>query len=62
MEAMRCLRRRLSDAVYRQLMADAPAREEASPGGHPGQVDSREDHSAMISGGEPAQATQGQIE
>ena len=36
MEAMRCLRRRLSDAVYRQLMADAPAREEASPGGHPG--------------------------
>ena len=36
MEAMRCLRRRLSDAVYRQLAADAPAREEASPGGHPG--------------------------
>jgi hypothetical protein len=36
MEAMRCLRRRLSDAVYRQLMTDAPAREEASPGGHPG--------------------------
>ena len=36
MEAMRCLRSRLSDAVYRQLMADTPAREEASPGGHPG--------------------------
>jgi transposase len=34
MEAMRCLRRRLSDAVYRQLAADA--RGEASPGGHPG--------------------------
>jgi hypothetical protein len=34
MEAMRCLRRRLSDAVYRQLAADA--QEEASPGGHPG--------------------------
>jgi transposase len=33
MEAMRCLRRRLSDAVYRQLAADAV---EASPGGHPG--------------------------
>ena len=36
MEAMRCLRRRLSDAVYRQLVADAPGQEEASPGGHPG--------------------------
>ena len=36
MEAMRCLRRRLSDAVYRQLSADALVQEEASPGGHPG--------------------------
>jgi hypothetical protein len=36
MEAMRCLRRRLSDAVYRQLAADARSQEEASPGGHPG--------------------------
>src|SRR5450631_3964337 len=36
MEAMRCPRRRLSDAVYRQLAADAPGQEEASPGGHPG--------------------------
>jgi transposase len=36
MEAMRCLRRRLSDAVYRQLAADAAGQEEASPGGHPG--------------------------
>ena len=36
MEAMRCLRRRLSDAVYRQLAADATGQEEASPGGHPG--------------------------
>jgi transposase len=36
MEAMRCLRRRLSDAVYRQLAADASGQEEASPGGHPG--------------------------
>jgi Transposase IS116/IS110/IS902 family len=34
MEAMRCLRRRLSDAVYRQLAADT--QQEASPGGHPG--------------------------
>jgi len=36
MEAMRCLRRRLSDAVYRQLAADAHGQEQASPGGHPG--------------------------
>ena len=44
MEAMRCLRRRLSDVVYRKLIADAqiaaqritsPA-EQAGPGGHPG--------------------------
>jgi transposase len=35
MEAMRCLRRRLSDAVYRQLTADA-ARKNAGPGGHSG--------------------------
>src|SRR5215467_10739322 len=33
MEAMRCLRRRLSDVVYRQLAADA---QEAGPGGHSG--------------------------
>jgi transposase len=44
MEAMRCLKRRISDAVYRQLVADArraaqPARAmalEAGPGGHCG--------------------------
>ena len=39
MEAMRCLKRRLSDAVYRQLLADSqhhhPAGE-AGPGGHSG--------------------------
>ena len=35
MEAMRCLRRRLSDAVYRQLGADARA-PQAGPGGHSG--------------------------
>jgi transposase len=33
MEAMRCLRRRLSDVVYRQLAADA---RQAGPGGHSG--------------------------
>ena len=40
MEAMRCLRRRLSDAVYRQLVADRerlqPSSAEAGPGGHSG--------------------------
>ncbi len=40
MEAMRALRRRLSDVVYRQLVADAaartPATQKAGPGGHPG--------------------------
>ena len=38
MEAMRCLRRRLSDAVYRQLAADATGQEEASPEGTPGRL------------------------
>jgi transposase len=34
-EALRCLKRRLSDVVYRQLVSDA-ARLGAGPGGHPG--------------------------
>ena len=40
MEAMRCLKRRISDAVYRQLLADANAAgqttAETGPGGHCG--------------------------
>src|ERR671919_3217872 len=39
MEAMRCLKRRLSDVVYRQLVTEAARREravEAGPGGGPG--------------------------
>jgi transposase len=40
MEAMRCLKRKISDAVYRQLLADARAAattsDEADPGGHSG--------------------------
>jgi transposase len=36
MEAMRCLRRRLSDVVYRQLAADARALPQTGPGGHSG--------------------------
>jgi transposase len=35
MEAMRCLKRRISDAIYRQLLADARATG-ADPGGHCG--------------------------
>jgi transposase len=35
MEAMRCLKRRISDAIYRQLLADARARG-TGPGGHSG--------------------------
>ena len=36
MEAMRCLRRRLSDVVYRQLIADMRAAIQTGPGGHSG--------------------------
>jgi len=39
MEAMRCLKRRLSDAVYRQLRADSQHNDatlKAGPGGHSG--------------------------
>jgi transposase len=39
LEAIRCLKRRISDAIYRQLVADAAARTEgtdAGPGGHCG--------------------------
>ena len=40
MEAMRCLKRRISDALYRQLVADAAAAQvegiDAGPGGHRG--------------------------
>ena len=36
MEALRCLKRRLSDAVFRQLVADTNRPPEARPGGHSG--------------------------
>jgi hypothetical protein len=36
MEVMRCLRRRLSAVVYRQLAADAQSARQAGPGGHSG--------------------------
>lgn len=35
-EAMRCLKRRLSDVIYRQLQRDALHRKGADPAGHPG--------------------------
>jgi transposase len=36
LEALRCLKRRLSDVVYRQLVADADTAEKTGPGGHCG--------------------------
>ena len=36
MEAMRCVKRRLSDVVYRQLLADAIRPSGTGPGGHVG--------------------------
>ena len=36
MEALRCLKRRLSDVVYRQLVADSKQADGADPGGHCG--------------------------
>ena len=36
LEALRCLKRRISDAIYRQLLADAQNAEGADPGGHCG--------------------------
>ena len=36
LEAIRCLKRRISDAIYRQLLADAALAAGADPGGHCG--------------------------
>lgn len=36
LEALRCLKRRLSDVVYRQLLADIDRQAETGPGGHSG--------------------------
>jgi transposase len=36
MEAMRCLKRRISDTIYRQLVADAQRADGTGPGGHCG--------------------------
>ncbi len=36
LEALRCLKRRISDAIYRQLLADTAWATGADPGGHCG--------------------------
>jgi hypothetical protein len=36
MEAMRCVKRRLSDIVYQQMLNDALANTRTGPGGHQG--------------------------
>jgi transposase len=48
MEAMRCLRRRLSDVVYRQLIADAQAQTAAQAG--PGERTRDSSGTALLTG------------
>ena len=48
MEAMRALKRRLSDVVYRQLLADAMRPSATGPGGHPGN-----DSDSSVAGSHP---------
>ncbi|WP_342341442.1 transposase [Intrasporangium calvum] len=58
-EAMRCLKRRISDALYRQLLADAravaPAAAETGPGGHRGAS-----HKSSAAGSHPHTGTSDQ--
>ena len=58
-EAMRCLKRRISDALYRQLIADAraaaQATAEAGPGGHRGAS-----HESSAAGSHPHTGTSDQ--
>ena len=58
-EALRCLKRRISDALYRQLLADARATEQAAavtgPGGHRGAS-----HESSAAGSHPHTGTSGQ--
>jgi transposase len=58
-EAMRCLKRRISDALYRQLLADARAAEQAAaetgPGGHRGAS-----HESSAAGSHPHTGTSDQ--
>jgi transposase len=58
-EAMRCLKRRISDALYRQLVADARAAAQASvgtgPGGHHGAS-----HKSSAAGSHPHTGTSDQ--
>jgi hypothetical protein len=58
-EAMRCLKRRISDALYRQLVADARAADlaeaETGPGGHRGAS-----HKSSAAGSHPHTGTSDQ--
>ncbi|GAA6528017.1 transposase [Intrasporangium sp. DVR] len=58
-EAMRCLKRRISDALYRQLLADAraatPAAADTVPGGHRGAS-----HKSSAAGSHPHTGTSDQ--
>ncbi len=58
-EALRCLKRRISDALYRQLIADAkavtPATVETGPGGHRGAS-----HKSSAAGSHPHSGTSDQ--
>jgi hypothetical protein len=58
-EALRCLKRRISDALYRQLIADArpaaPAAAETGPGGHRGAS-----HQSSAAGSHPHTGTSDQ--
>jgi len=55
MEAMRCLKRRISDALYRQLRSDAATRVDAGPGGH-----RRASHISSAAGSHPHTGTSDQ--
>ena len=54
-EAMRCLKRRVSDALYRQLRTDAHAAVDAGPGGHRGAS-----HQSSAAGSHPHTGTSDQ--
>ena len=60
-EAMRCLKRRLSDIVYRTMLADLATHEVTGPGGHRGN-----DSDSSATGSQPqhrlfGQATPGPV-
>ena len=48
MEAMRCLKRRLSDLVYKTMIEDLVAAQKTGPGGQPGN-----DSASSVTGSQP---------